>query len=127
MAKLSRRNRPLKDLARRALVLLIAVLAATSAAAALQEKKAAPRPKTRAEFDAYTQLYNEKDMRRKAMLAAKFIADFPQSDFRLAAYQLEIQANEALGNHEKVVSAGKRRCKSFLRPTSSPRYTFFSG
>jgi tetratricopeptide (TPR) repeat protein len=125
VAKLSRRNRPLKDLARRALVLLIAVLAATSAAAALQEKKAAPRPKTRAEFDAYTQLYNEKDMRRKAMLAAKFIADFPKSDFRLAAYQLEIQANEALGNHEKVVSAGEKALQEFSEADKQPKIYIF--
>lgn len=122
VAKLSRRIRRLKDLARLApVLLLLVVLAASASVLAQQEKKAAPRPKTKAEFDAYTQLYSEKDMRRKALLAGKFIADFPQSDFRLAAFQLEIQANEALGNHERVVSAGEKALQEFPQADKQPK------
>lgn len=102
-------------------VLLLMILAVSVSVLAQQEKKAAPRPKTRAEFEAYTQLYNEKDMRRKALLAGKFIGDFPRSDFRLAAYQLEIQANEALGNHQKVVSAGESALQEFPQADKQPR------
>ncbi|MDE2964085.1 MAG: tetratricopeptide repeat protein [Acidobacteriota bacterium] len=120
MAKLSSRIGCLKDLARLVPVVLIGVLVA-SASTLAQQKKEAPRPKTRAEFDAYTQLYNEKDMRRKAMLAGKFIADFPESDYLLGAYQLEIQANDALGNHEKVVSAGEKALQEFPEAGKAPR------
>lgn len=120
MPRLSKGIRRLKDLARPVAVLLLMALAASASALALQEKKDAPRPKTRAEFEAYTQLYNEKDMRRKAMLAGKFIADFPRSDFRLAAFQLEIQANEALGNHQRVVSAGEKALQEFPEADKQP-------
>ena len=101
-------------------VLLLVVSAASASALAQQEKKPAPRPKTRAEFEAYTKLYNEKDMRRKALLAGKFVTDFPRSDFRLAAYQLEIQAYEALGNHGRVVSAGERALQEFPEADRQP-------
>ena len=122
MAKFSRRIRRLKDPSRIApFLLLLMGLAVSASVLAQQEKKAAPRPKTRAEFEAYTQLYNEKDMRRKALLAGKFIADFPRSDFRLAAFQLEIQANEALGNHEGVVSAGAKALQEFPRADKKPQ------
>lgn len=120
MAKLSSRTGRLKDLARPAPVVLLTVLLA-SASTLAQQKKDAPRPKTRAEFDAYTQLYNEKDMRRKAMLAGKFVADFPESDYLLGAYQLEIQANDALGNHQGVVSAGEKALQEFPEAGKAPR------
>ena len=120
MAKLPSRIGRLKDLARLAPVVLLVVLVA-SASTLAQQKKDAPRPKTRAEFDAYTQLYNEKDMRRKAMLAGKFNADFPESDYRLGAYQLEIQANDALGNHERVVSAGEKALQEFPEAGKPPK------
>ena len=120
MAKLSSRIGRLKDLARLVPFVLIVVLVA-SASTLAQQKKSAPRPKTRAEFDAYTQLYNEKDMRRKAMLAGKFIADFPESDYLLGAYQLDIQANDALGNHEKVVSAGEKALQEFPEAGKAPK------
>ncbi|MDE2665025.1 MAG: tetratricopeptide repeat protein [Acidobacteriota bacterium] len=120
MAKLSSRIGCLKDPARLMPVVLLVVLV-VSASALAQQKKDAPRPKTRAEFDAYTQLYNEKDMRRKAMLAGKFIADFPESDYLLGAYQLDIQANDALGNHEKVVSAGERALQEFPEAGKAPK------
>lgn len=120
VAKLSSRIGCLKDPARLMPVVLLVVLV-VSASALAQQKKDAPRPKTRAEFDAYTQLYNEKDMRRKAMLAGKFIADFPESDYLLGAYQLDIQANDALGNHEKVVSAGERALQEFPEAGKAPK------
>ena len=120
VAKLSRRIGRLKDRARLVPVVLLVVLVA-SASTLAQQKKDAPRPKTRAEFDAYTQLYNEKDMRRKAMLAGKFIADFPESDYLLGAYQLDIQANDALGNHQKVVSAGEKALKEFPEAGKAPK------
>ena len=120
MAKLSSRIGCLKDRARLVPVVLLVVLVA-SASTLAQQKKDAPRPKTRAEFDAYTQLYNEKDMRRKAMLAGKFIADFPESDYLLGAYQLDIQANDALGNHEKVVSAGEKALQEFPEAGKAPK------
>ena len=120
MAKLPSRIGCLKDPARLVPVVLLVVLV-VSASALAQQKKDAPRPKTRAEFDAYTQLYNEKDMRRKAMLAGRFIADFPESDYLLGAYQLDIQANDALGNHEKVVSAGERALQEFPEAGKAPK------
>lgn len=119
MAKLSSRIGRLTEFARPLPVVLLTGLLA-SASTLAQQKKDAPRPKTRAEFDAYTQLYNEKDMRRKAMLAGKFIADFPESDYLLGAYQLEIQANDALGNHERVVSAGERALQEFPEAGKAP-------
>ena len=120
MSKLLRWIRPLQDLARQAPVVMLVVLVASVSTLA-QQKKDAPRPKTRAEFDAYTQLYNEKDMRRKAMLAGKFIADFPESDYLLGAFQLEIQANDALGNHERVVSAGEKALQEFPEAGKAPK------
>ena len=103
------------------MVLLASVLATSPAAAQQGGKKKAPRPKTKAEYDAYTKLYNEKDMSRKAAQASQFIADFPQSDFRLFAYQLGIQANTALGNHEKVVSAGEKALQEFPEADKAPK------
>ncbi len=103
----------MKGLTRLAVVLLASVLATSHSVAQQPGKKKAPQPKTKAEYQAYTKLYNEKDMNRRAELAPKFIADFPQSDFRFFAYQLEIQANTALGNHEKVVSAGEKALREF--------------
>lgn len=120
MAKLSSRIGRLKVLARPVPIVLLGVWVA-SAPTLAQQKQDAPRPKTRAEFDAYTQLYNEKDMRRKAMLAGKFIGDFPESDYLLGAYQLEIQANDALGNHEKVVSAGEKALQEFPEAGKAPK------
>ena len=120
MAKLSSRINRLTDLARLVPVVLLVVLVA-SASTLAQQKKDGPRPKTRAEFDAYTQLYNEKDMRRKAMLAGKFVADFPESDYLLGAYQLDIQANDALGNHERVVSAGEKALQEFPEAGKAPK------
>ena len=120
MAKLSSRIGRLADLARPLPVVLLTGLLA-SASALAQQKQDAPRPKTRAEFDAYTQLYNEKDMRRKAMLAGRFIADFPESDYLLGAYQLEIQAHDALGNHARVVSAGEKALQEFPEAGKAPR------
>ena len=102
-----------RDCARILRVSLLVLLAVPISLYSQQEKKPVPRPKTRAEFEAYTQLYNEKDMRNKALLAQKFIEDFPNSDFRLAGYQLEIQANVALGNHAKVVLAGENALREF--------------
>lgn len=120
MAKFPSRIRRLKDLAQPVPLVLLLVLGLSPSTLA-QQKKDAPRPKTRAEFDAYTQLYNEKDMRRKAMLAGKFIADFPESDYLLGAYQLEIQANDALGNHERAVSAGEKALREFPEAGKAPK------
>ena len=80
-----------------------------------ESKKAAPQPKTKAEYDAYIKIYNSKDMKKRALLAPQFIDNFPESDYRLAAYQLEIQANVALGNHEKVVLVGETAVSEFSK------------
>jgi len=120
VAKLASGIGGLKDLSQLVPVVLLVAWVA-SAPTLAQQKKDAPRPKTRAEFDAYTQLYNEKDMRRKAMLAGKFIADFPESDYLLGAYQLEVQANDALGNHARVVSAGEKALQEFPEAGKAPK------
>ena len=111
----------MKGLTRLTVVFLASVLAASPVAAQEEEEKKTPRPRTKAEYDAYTKLYNEKDMNRRAELAPKFIADFPQSDFRLFAYQLEIQANTALGNHQKVVAAGEKALQEFPEADKQPK------
>ena len=86
-----------------------------------ESKKAAPQPKTKAEYDAYIKIYNSKDMKKRALLAPQFIDNFPESDYRLAAYQLEIQANAALGNHEKVVSVGETAVSAFPKATKKAK------
>ena len=88
---------------------------------AQESKKAAPQPKTKAEYDAYMKIYNSKDMKKRALLAPQFIDNFPESDYRLAAYQLEIQANAALGNHEKVVFVGQTAVSEFPKATKKAK------
>ena len=94
-----------------AVSLLLALILAASALpssgqAAAQAKE--PQAKTRAEYDAYVALYNEKDPVKKAAFGEKFIIDFKDSDFTSNAHTMIIGAYTNAKNWAKVIEAADR-------------------
>ena len=87
------------------LLLSLSVAPLFSQAAAEQK---APQAKTKAEYDAYTVLYNELAPAKKAELAAKFLADHPETEFVMFVYQMQIDSYARLGNLDKVVETGEK-------------------
>ena len=67
-----------------------------------------PAPKTKAEYDAYMLLYNEKDAQKKAEFGEKFLAENKDSEFVPQAYQMLIGAYARAQNWAKVTDAADR-------------------
>jgi tetratricopeptide (TPR) repeat protein len=68
----------------------------------------APQAKTTEEYNAYSALFKEADLAKKAELAEKFLASFPESDFKPYIFQTIIDCYLRLGNKEKVISTGDK-------------------
>src|SRR5436190_18909650 len=92
------------------LILTLAVSAMPSFGQAAPAQAKAPAAKTKAEYDAYLALYNEKDPKKKAELAEKFLADpaFKDSDFIPNAHTMVITAYAGDKNWPKVMEAADR-------------------
>jgi tetratricopeptide (TPR) repeat protein len=85
---------------------VVAMAQAAQAQAPAQAK--APQAKTTEEYNAYSALFKEADLAKKAELAEKFLASFPESDFKPYIFQTIIDCYLRLGNKEKVISTGEK-------------------
>jgi len=79
--------------------------------AATEQKQ--PQAKTKAEYDAYMALYSEAAPAKKVELAAKFLTDHPETEFKMFVYQMQIDSYARLGNVEKVVETGEKFSSDF--------------
>ena len=89
-------------------ILLLFIVIISNVNAQTNKSSQAPKAKSKAELDAYSELYSEKDMSKKAGLSNSFLRAFPNSEFRIFAAQLGIQANIALGKHNEIVRIGEK-------------------
>jgi hypothetical protein len=92
------------------LLLSLSVAPLFSQAAAEQKS---PQAKTKAEYDAYMALYSEKDPPKKVDLAAKFLADHPETEFKMFVYQMQIDSYQQLRNIDKLVETGEKFSSDF--------------
>ena len=81
--------------------------------AAAEQKQ--PQAKTKAEYDAYMLLYNEGAPAKKVELATKFLADHPETEFKMFVYQMQIDSYARLSppNVDKVVETGEKFFSDF--------------
>ncbi|MEW5979852.1 MAG: hypothetical protein AB1898_28995 [Acidobacteriota bacterium] len=77
-----------------------------------------PQAKTKAEYDAYLALFNEQDLTKKVDLAAKFIAEYPASELKPAAYQMQVDSYFNLNQAAKVVESGEKFMQEY--PEAEP-------
>lgn len=74
-------------------------------AAAGQQAAKGPQWKSRAEYDAYTAMTNEKDLHKKISLAQDFVQKYADSDYKEAAYVAIIQSYAQLNDLSKMMDA----------------------
>ena len=67
-----------------------------------------PQAKSKAEYDAYYEMYSEKDMGKKARLSERFLRSFPNSEYSFSAGMIGLRANRALGRHNEIVRIGEK-------------------
>ena len=67
-----------------------------------------PQAKSKAEYDAYYEMYSEKDMGKKARLSDRFLRSFPNSEYSFSAGMIGLRANRALGRHNEIVRIGEK-------------------
>lgn len=67
-----------------------------------------PQAKTRAEYDAYMAVFNEKDPQKKAELGEKFLVDYKTSDFVKDANLIVVRAWALAKNCNKLMEAADR-------------------
>lgn len=91
---------------------LLGVGAAPLLSQAAAEQKQ-PQAKTKAEYDAYMALYQESVPAKKAELAVKFLADHPETEFKMFVYQMQIDSYARIGNFDKVVETGEKFATDF--------------
>lgn len=90
---------------------LAAIISVTPLCGQAEQAQAAkaPQAKTQAEYNAYMAMYNEnQDLAKKAGLAESFLAAYPDSDFKMGIYQIEIFCYLRLNNPDKVIEAGTK-------------------
>jgi hypothetical protein len=83
----------------------------SQAAAAAEQKQ--PQAKTKAEYDAYLALFNEQNPGKKVELAAKFLTDYPETEFKMYIYQMQIDSYARLSQADKVVETGNKFATDF--------------
>jgi tetratricopeptide (TPR) repeat protein len=91
--------------------LVLAVGVMTLQAQGQQPKQ--PQAKTKAEYDAYTAVYNEQDPNKKVELGNKFLTDYPDSEFKAFVYQILINSYAGLNNAAKVAETGEKFMTDF--------------
>jgi tetratricopeptide (TPR) repeat protein len=89
--------------ASQAVVAPLAISAAPQEAAGGQQAAKGPQWKSRAEYDAYTAMANEKDPHKKISLGQDFIQKYADSDYKEAAYTAIIQSYAQLGDFPKMM------------------------
>ena len=72
-------------------------------AAGGQQAAKGPQWKSRAEYDAYTAMTNEKDLHKKVSLAQDFIQKYADSDYKEAAYVAIVQSYAQLNDFAKMM------------------------
>jgi hypothetical protein len=92
--------------------LLLSLSGAPLFSQAAAEQKS-PQAKTKAEYDAYMALYSEGAPAKKVELAAKFLAENPETEFKMFVYQMQIDSYARLGNVDKVVETGEKFATDF--------------
>lgn len=100
------------------LALAVSVVPLYSQAAAEQKQ---PQAKTKAEYDAYLVLFNEQNPGKKAELATKFLADYPETEFKMYVYQMQINSYAQLGSADKVVETGEKFATDFPQADANTR------
>ncbi|MGH9426586.1 MAG: hypothetical protein ACRD2L_09845 [Terriglobia bacterium] len=103
-----------------AVCLLLSLSVAPLFSQAAAEQKS-PQAKTKAEYDAYMLLYNEAAPAKKVELAAKFLADHPETEFKMFVYQMQIDGYARLGNVDKVVETGEKFSSDFPQADNNTR------
>jgi tetratricopeptide (TPR) repeat protein len=74
-------------------------------AAGGQQAAKGPQWKSRAEYDAFTAMTNEKDLHKKVSLAQDFVQKYADSDYKEAAYAAIIQSYAQLNDFPKMMDA----------------------
>jgi hypothetical protein len=92
--------------------LLVGLSAAPLYSQAAAEAKQ-PQAKTKAEYDAYLALFNEQNPTKKVELSTKFLTDYPDTEFKMYIYQMQIDSYARLGNVDKVVETGNKFSTDF--------------
>ncbi|MFN8008719.1 MAG: hypothetical protein U0V70_17180 [Terriglobia bacterium] len=92
--------------------LILVILTSAGLYLGAQEQKQ-PQAKTQAEYDAYMAVYKELTPATKVDLATKFLTDFPDSEFKLYAYQMLIDSHSRQGNPAKVIEVGEKFLAEF--------------
>jgi hypothetical protein len=72
-------------------------------AAGGQQAAKGPQWKSRAEYDAYTAMTNEKDLRKKVSLGQDFIQKYADSDYKEAAYTAVVTSYAQLNDFPKMM------------------------
>lgn len=80
-----------------------------------------PEAKTKAEYDAYLALFNEQNAGKKTELATKFLTDYPDTEFKMYIYQMQINSYAQLNNPDKVVETGEKFASDFPQADSNTK------
>ena len=70
-----------------------------------QQAAGGPQWKSRAEYDAFTAMANEKDPNKKVSLAKDFLQKYPDSDYKEAAFTVVVQSYAQLNDIVKMMDA----------------------
>jgi hypothetical protein len=84
---------------------LVMLAAAAQQPAGGQQAAGGPQWKSRAEYDAFTAMANEKDPNKKVSLAKDFLQKYPDSDYKEAAFTVVVQSYAQLNDIVKMMDA----------------------
>jgi tetratricopeptide (TPR) repeat protein len=84
---------------------LVMLATAAQQPAGGQQAAGGPQWKSRAEYDAFTAMANEKDPNKKVSLAKDFLQKYPDSDYKEAAFTAMVQSYAQLNDIVKMMDA----------------------
>jgi hypothetical protein len=84
---------------------LVTLATAAQQPAGGQQAAGGPQWKSRAEYDAFTAMANEKDPNKKVSLAKDFLQKYPDSDYKEAAFTAMVQSYAQLNDLAKMMDA----------------------
>jgi len=73
-----------------------------------QQAAGGPQWKSRAEYDAFTAMANEKDPHKKVSLAQDFLQKYADSDYKEAAFAAMVQSYAQLNDLAKMMDAAQQ-------------------